>query len=421
MSKLNLYNFNLRNIIKYLSERIGIDLEYFLVNSFWTTLIQVTNIILSLILTIFLARFTTQENFGNYNFIISIITLLSIISMPGFGIILIKHVSKGKDGLYDEIFKIRLIWSLLGVPLLLLIGIYYYFNNQLVGISLLLTSIFFPFLYAPNNWVKLLEGKKRFDSVAKKSIFLIIIRTLTIIIAAILGSGNLIPILAAFLVTNSIFEMFYYFKSKKFLTNNKIVKNWKENGYKLTFVEFTYSIYYQADKIIIGVILGPVELAIYIIATSVVYQISGSITQILRIIYPKIFHMDSQLLIKTLKKFIPKFTILMLLFSLLILFILPIIIPSLFSESYSGSIFYAQIYTFVIPLTVITSITDPVLMALNKENLLFRIRVIGIIIVLLLYLLLIPLLGIFGAIISSIAYYMILMSLQLIYILKKSY
>jgi Polysaccharide biosynthesis protein. len=222
------FNFNsqfskLKEIMDNYSKKIGIDLDYFIKNSFLTILIQISNITLSLILTIFLARFTTKDVFGSYNFIISIISMLTIISMPGFNFTLIKSASRGKDGLYNKIFKLRFFWSLIGVPFLIFVGLYYfYFENQMIGLGLLLASIFFPFFDPPTIWVKLLQGKKRFDLVTKNSIIIIFIRTVTIIIATILGSGNIIPILIAFLIAHSSLNLLYYYKSKNLLINNEI-------------------------------------------------------------------------------------------------------------------------------------------------------------------------------------------------------
>lgn len=409
----------LKNLLDSYSKKIGLDLNYIFINSFWVSLNQVVFVTLSLILTIFLARFTSREVFGSYNFILSFIEILTIISMPGFSISLLKAVAKGKDGLYEETFRIRFFWSLLGVPLLIVIGLYYfYFVSQLIGIGLLLASIFFPVFKASQDWMRLLEGKKKFDMQSKYSIILISIKTTTIILATLLGRGNLITILIAFLVTNSFINLFFYYKSKRFLENQKIEKNWKKNAYKLSFVQFTLRIYNNLDKIIIGTILGPGPLAIYVIAANITYQIIGSTNEIFKIFVPKIFNMDAGLIIDNLKKFVPKFLLLSYALVIILILVLPILIPFLFSVNYLDSVFYAQIFSLIIPLNILTNLTNNVFISLNQENMLLKFRIIGTIIILVLYLTLIPLLGILGAVISSIIYYLILMLIQFYYILR---
>lgn len=381
---------------------------------------QFITVIMGLTLTIFLARFTSKEVFGSYNFIISFVAIISIISMPGFEISLLKGVAKGKDGLYEETFRLRFLWSLLGVPLLIFVGLYYfYFESQMIGLGLLLASFFFPILKAPLTWNRFLEGKKRFDLQAKYSIILISIQTSAIILAILLGRGTLVPIIIAFLVTNSIINIVFYYKSKKLLVNNKIEENWKESAYKLTLVEFTMVVYNNLDKIIIGTILGPAPLAIYVIAANITYQIVGSTNQIFRIFVPKILNMNAVLIIDNLKKFVPKFLLFSYALVILLILVLPVLIPFLFSVNYIESVFYAQIFSVIIPLNILTSLTNNVFISLNQENFLLKFRILGTVIIFGLYLTLIPLLGILGAVISSILYYLIMMLFQFYYIFKK--
>lgn len=402
------------------SEKFGIDLNYFIRNSFWTSLNQIISIILALLLSVFLARFLSKEVYGNYNFILSIISLLAIISMPGINISLTKAVSRGRDGTYVKSTALSFIWSILGIPILILAGLYYYFyyDQQAVGITFLLASIFFPFLYAPNTWINFLSGKKRFDLSAKYNIIQTFSRTIAIILILLLGVRTLVPIFTVFLFTNSFFNVYYYYKSKELMINKNEEKNWKDHIYQLSFVEFTTLSYEYADKIIIGILLGPVQLAIYSIAAIVVSQIKGSLNQLLKIYYPKIFEMENESIISNMKKHLPKFILLNVGILILVIIFIPWLILLLFSEKYSDSIFYAQIYSITIPLSLFMIISGTMLIGLNKENKLFRFRAVGTVLLLGLYLTLIPIWGLYGAIISSIIYYIVVDALQYYYINK---
>lgn len=410
----------IKNKINYYSKKIGIDLNYFIKGSFWNSLNQLVNVTLGMILSVFLARFTTQDVLGNYNFIISIMSMLSIIAMPGLNVSLMKSVSNKKDGVYVRSFRLSFLWSLIGVPMLLVMGLYYYFESNMVvvGICLLLAAIFFPLFYAPNNWQYLLQGKKRFDILSKSSIIQTFIRTLAVILAVIIGKGSLIPIVIAFLISNSLFNIFYYYKYKRLVKNDLEDEDWKKTGYKLTFVEFTLIAYDNIDRIFIGILLGPAQLAIYVIAVSIINLIRGSFSQIFRVFTPKILEMKKELICYNLKKFMPWFIISNIGLVILLFIVIPLIITLLYSEKYVESIFYAQIYLITIPLAFIMSITNTALIAIRKENALLRIRIIGTIIILFLYFILIPVFGICGAILSSIIYYLILDILQYIYIFK---
>lgn len=345
--------------------------------------------------------------------------MLSIISIPGLNTSMLKSISRNKEGVFPKAVKLSFIWSLIGIPLLVFIGIYYYFfGEKILGIGLFLAAIFFPLLYAPNNWSAFLQGKKRFDIFAKYSSVKTLLNTFAILAAIFIGKGSLIPIFLAYLVSNSVLNLFYYFKCYGFLENNKEEYGWKKSGYKLSVSDFISISYDYMDKIIIGILLGPVSLAVYVIAVSIVSQIKSSLIQVMKVLYPQIFQMNKDILVKTLKKIRNKFLLLSITFVFTIMALLPYVITILYSNKYIDSIIYAQIYTITIPLAIFSTITSTILISLKKENILLKYQIICFFIMLGLYLTLIPSLGILGALISSIIYYIILNLFQYDYIIK---
>lgn len=393
--------------------------KYLLKSTIWLTSYQIISVVLGLILSIVFARFTTKEVFGNYNFLISIISMLSIISIPGLNTSMLRSISRKKEGVFPKAVKLSFIWSLIGIPLLIFIGIYYYFFGQkIVGIGLFLAAIFFPLLYAPNNWSAFLQGKKRFDIFAKYSTVKTLLTTSAIIATIFIGKGNLILIFLIYLITNSVLNVFYYFKCHIFLDNNEEDDGWKKSGYKLSVSDFISISYDYMDKILIGLFLGPAQLAVYVIAVSIVSQIKASLIQVMKVIYPQIFQMNKDILIRTLKKIRNNFFLLSIAFVLIIMILLPYIITILYSNKYIDSIIYAQIYTITIPLAIFSTITSTILISLKKENILLKYQIICFVIMLGLYLTLIPSLKILGALVSSIIYYIILNLFQYAYITK---
>ena len=96
--------------------------------------------------------------------------------------------------------------------------------------------------------------------------------------------------------------------------------------------------------------------------------------------------------------------------------IVVLIIPKLyiwfFSDKYIESIVYAQLYMAIIPLSFVNNIIQVFLIGKGWVNLVIRNQVIAISLNLLLYFLLIPLMGIYGAIISSFIYFASLLFLN---------
>lgn len=413
------YNMRLKNLIKKLKQYKQ-DYAVFIKNTSWTSINQVFTILLGVLLTIIFARFTSKELFGEYNFLNSIIAIISIVAIPGLNTSMLRSISRGMDGVYIKAVKLSLMWSLLGVPILFLIGCYYYFfNNPIIGLALFIASIFFPLIYAPNNWIALLQGKKRFDIFAKYSIIQSIIRTSAILFAIFSGPTNLIIIFLSFLVSGAVTNVLFFFKSKHYIENNEEENGWKKSGYKLTFNDFVDLSYDNLDKILIGIFLGPVELAVYAIAVSIVSALKGSLIQIITVISPSVYAMEKKTLKSILKKTLPSIILLNIIFMLIVILVLPFIINLLYSQKYDDSIFIAQVYSITIPLAIIMAVLSTSLISLKEENMLLISRLIGFIIMLILYIILIPIFGIMGAILASILYYIILCILQYYYLRLK--
>ena len=200
-----------KNLIQKLKD-LKQDYDSFIRNTSWTTINQVITILLGIVLSVIFARLTSKELFGEYNFLNSVIAIVSIVAIPGLNTSMLRSISRNMDGVYIKAVKLSFMWSLLGIPILFLIGCYYYFfNSQVIGLGLFIAAVFFPLIYAPNNWIALLQGKRRFDIFAKYSIIQSIIRTSTILIAIFSGPMNLIIIFLAFLTTSASTNIFFFF------------------------------------------------------------------------------------------------------------------------------------------------------------------------------------------------------------------
>ena len=206
----------------------------------------------------------------------------------------------------------------------------------------------------------------------------------------------------------------------KFIINDDEEVDWKRSGYKLSILEFISTSYNYLDKLIIGILLGPISLAIYVVATSLVTPLQVLINENLKITYPKLFNMKKELVILTMRRFMFKTLLSVILFTLILIYLAPKLITLLFSQNYADSIVYSQFYLLTVPLVLIMNITNTILIALKLENSIIKFRLLGLVIILVLYSILIPYLGIWGAILSSILYYLILSSIQYLYLIKKS-
>lgn len=120
--KNKIYNLSL-----IYGNKLGLDLPYFVKNGFWMTLRQIVDLLSGLAISIAFARLATKEVFGQYQFIIAAFSIAGILSLPGLNISILRSVSRRCDGDYKRAVRTSFRWSLLGVPLLLIFGAFYFF------------------------------------------------------------------------------------------------------------------------------------------------------------------------------------------------------------------------------------------------------------------------------------------------------
>lgn len=403
-----------------IGKKIGLDLPYYLKSSFWVFAFQGIRILSALILSIIFARYASKEVFGNYSYILSILAILSIVSIPGLNLSMLRSIAKGYDGVYKKGVRLSFFWSLLGIPCLLLVGGYYYFFNvRIIGIGLLLSAIVFPFYYAPGFWAILLQAKQKFFRFAQYSGVKQVVSTVIIIGAILISKGNLLIILACYLLTWTFFNLYYYFKCLRNVKNNRADKNWKITGYRVSMISFISYIYDYLDKIIIGLFFGPIPLAIYSIAVSITIQLRTLVKEGFKVVWPKIYRMKEQSIRKNIKRLVILVFASSLVCSVIIILIIPYLLPLLFSDKYLPSVPFAQVYVMTIPLFSLMALLEVFSYGLDMEKKVIKTRYVASAVNVILYLVLIPTMGLIGAIISSLVYY-IINDIMLAHYLKKS-
>ncbi|MFA7209288.1 MAG: oligosaccharide flippase family protein [Parcubacteria group bacterium] len=330
--------------------RIGLDLPYFVKNGFWVAIRQGIGMVSGLALSIAFARLATQEVFGQYQFILSVLSIVSILSIPGLNTSITQSVARGYDGDYERVVKTSFLWSLLGIPTLLIIGGYYYvFQNHSLGIAFMIASIFFPFFYAPNTWDAFFQGKSRFDVAAKYSSIQAIINAVATIVIIFFSSESLIAIIIVYLVSYTFFNGYCYFKSLKYIENEKKDKDTLKYGWFLTKIGILNIIANNIDKIMVGVFLSQSQLAIYSIGIMVSKQIQNITKSLLGITVPKQIKQGHVSKNNYLKVFLIACVI-----SVSIWVSAPLLMDVLFSDRYAESIYLTRLSSLFYPVFVIS-------------------------------------------------------------------
>ena len=275
------------DFLNYLEKRTRIDFPYFARNGFWVILNQSVTLLSGLVLSIVYARYFLKEVFGAYQFVIAVLSIVSVSSLPGLNTSLALSVAKGMHGNYKQVVRLSFVWSLIGIPLLILTALYFLMDLQKdLFISIALSSLFFPLLYAPNTWNSFLQGKSNFDLLAKWNVIQTIVCTIVFSGISIIIPKSILGIVSAYLLFNSFFNIYFYKKSLKLIENENRDAETISFGKFITKLQIVGLIVNHFDKLIVGLFDIKV-LAIYMIAIKIFDVIKGFIKSVFSVTFPK--------------------------------------------------------------------------------------------------------------------------------------
>lgn len=341
--------------ILYFEEKYKIDIHYIIRSNFWVYTRMIITLIGSLLVMSVFTRLSTKEIFGNYNLILSILAVVSLVSLPGLNNSVLFSVAKGYEGVYKKAVKVSFLWSLIGIPILLGIGIYYfYFDSQTIALCFILSSFIFPFMYAPNTYDSFLLGKKRFDLAAYFSIGSTIFYTITMVVLLYFFGNNLVILVAGNLLSSALIIGISYFYSWKYIENSKHDPDCIPYGYFLSSTNVVGTIAANIDKIVIGMFLGPADLAVYSIGIAIPIRIKDFLKIGLSPITPKLCQdsVNEKKILEIFKRLIvPLVGFLLIIAIIYWIFIGPFILL-FFGPSYSDAILYSKILLIMIVLSV---------------------------------------------------------------------
>lgn len=369
-------------------------------NVFWMNLCRSLNILTAIIFSVTFARLASHELYGQYIFVISIVSLFSLIGMPGVRTTIFRSVSQGEDGFYWDATKFSFSWALLGVPMLILTGIYFYvFKTPVVGLSLISASLFFPFVYALKNWKNFLKAKENFSTFVVYESSIAISKTMMVLLVLITGSRNLVYLTTVYFLVISVLNILYFVKSLKLIDRDGYELKWKTESYEYTLLDFSSYSFSKLDRVLIGFFLAFGEVAIYNIAMKMADTIFKFIKSSIEALLPGFFKDEYQF-----KKFYPIF---------LLLFIIPVVLQPvvehlivfLYTERYIESVFYARIYLFAVPFYFMSYVSSQALIKNHLSREVNKAKIASLVLFLITSVILIPSIGLLGGLIASLIYY----------------
>lgn len=402
-------------LLKWSEKFTGTDMIYIVKGGFWLILGRILSFLASLAIMMAFARFAPKKVYGAYQYVLSLAIILNIFSLPGMNTALIRAVARGCERTILSCAKERIKWGAIGSLIAFFISSWYFLNqNSNLGFSFLIVAIFLPFINALSLYLFYWEGKKKFDIQNKYFIFHNFLGAL-ILISIIFLTNNLALIILTYFFAFTLAEGIFFRLTIKKVSNQKEDKETIPFGKHLTLMQTASVFSTQIDKIVLWQLLGPAPVAIYSFAQRPVLR-TRELIPIISLALPKL----SQRNIKEIKKSLFKK------FSKLFLFILPLtffyilVCPyffKIFFPAYLDSIRYSQILSLILIFSPFFLLRSTLVAEMKKKEL-YTLNFATPILKTILFLILIPIFGIWGAVISILAS-QVFSSILTLYFFKK--
>lgn len=369
-------------------------------NIVWSNCNTVIIAACAFVTSVVFVRFGRKELYGQYISILALVHLFSVLSVPGTRTVIFKAVAQSCDGVYRTATHFSFGWSLLAVPILVTTGIIlYHVKTPAIGVGVIISGLFFPFVTSLGNWMFLLKGKEEFSKLALCNLVRFGASLLAVGVSILL-TGNLLVILLAYYVVHSAFNVLFYFRCCALIRNVKVDPAWRCQSYALTVMELSSVVFGQIDILLIAALLPMDQVAIYGLVMRLVGVFLTITKSTVEGIVPGLFR--SQTI--TIKRFY-QFFLLSILAATVVAWFIRYPIIWIYGSSYSELIPYTQVYMFAVPIYFLFAIVSHFMIKYQMNREINYSTALGIVVVIILYITLIPIYGIWGGIISSIFFF----------------
>ncbi len=246
--------------------------------SFWSITGQVSAALIALTLSIAMARYVPKAIYGQYKYVLAIVSVLSAFSLNGIGEAVLQSTARGFDGALADSFKANMRWSFaIFIGSLALGGYYLIAGNFVLGLGVLLGGSLTPFLGSFNLYSPFLSGKKEFALQAWYADFVTnIIPAVALIVTAYVAPLPL-PLIVVYFASNLAATAYAYWKTSRKL-HHETARHDPEMlhyGKHLSLIGILSGIAGNIDQLLLFHFAGATDLAIYNFATGIPDQIKG--------------------------------------------------------------------------------------------------------------------------------------------------
>lgn len=280
----------IHRLLRWSEKYTKADMVYFASGNFWLSFGRVVSIASGIFLTIAFANLLSPEKFGTYKYVLAIAGFIGALSLSGLGGAVTRAVAQGKEHVVPRVTRVAILWSLPASFLALAGSLYYFWNGNItLGTGLLFIAITNPFFNVFVFAKSIPIGKKDFRRMALVGMPATIV-PIAILTGTLFATQNVVIILAVYFVSNfcsGLFSYLWFLKKYRIVGKRDDVEETVTYGKHLSLMGAAGQMIANIDQLLLWHFAGPAAVAIYSFALAPVREIRNFSENIYPLVFPK--------------------------------------------------------------------------------------------------------------------------------------
>jgi O-antigen/teichoic acid export membrane protein len=220
------------------------------------------------------ANLLPKETFGQYKYLLSVVSVLGAFSLSGLAVALARSAARGYDAALRRVFAVHLLsHAPMAIATLALAGYYHLKGNDVYAAVLALAAFAQPLINSAMLCLPFLQAKERYGQASLYTALFGAIPA-AILIGTLLATDRLLVILIAYFAGNAaVAFLLYRLTVRQYPADTHPDPSLMRYAAHLTAQQVPATIAEHVDKILLFQLLGPSALAIYTLATAIPMQI----------------------------------------------------------------------------------------------------------------------------------------------------
>lgn len=332
---------------------LGVNARYVLGGGFWLGAAHVFGGVVRIAVAAFIAHMVDTAFFGQYQFIMTLLMVAMIFSLPGMNMSLLHAVARGYGGSLVECVNARIRASLLGSLFIYVFGLYFYVVQDELWMACIAASLLFPMFAAGRSMIQYYRGQEDFRRAA--------------VYDMCVTSAGMGGVVVLFVLTKSlVFMTMGYALSIAFVFWTTYVRvrgsiaepadrHAVKYGVQLTLMTSLKHLTPYVDKLLLTFFGGFEVLAQYSVAIMLTNYVGGGGRLNVPLLLPRLS--KNRIGRTGVRKMFFCAFVLAALVAIVLAVLMPVVIPLLFSDKYVAAIPFAQLsllyVVFFIPSTTL--------------------------------------------------------------------